>query len=81
MNRKNLKLKSVRLDPDMLEKVKRFQGKHEYWTESYIINKILCQVFLHFSESDIYDMVRMIESLDDIDSACFSLRRSSLYKV
>lgn len=55
---KNLKLTSVRLDPDMLEKVAKFQKSHNYWTKNAIINLALVAVFEDFPERDIYDMIR-----------------------
>lgn len=55
---KNLKLTSVRLDPDMLEKVAKFQKDHYYWTKNAIINAVLVAVFEDFPDQDIYDMVR-----------------------
>lgn len=58
MSKKNLKLTSVRLDPDMLESLENFVSKHEYWTKNGVINSVLTAVFKRFSEKDIYDMVR-----------------------
>ena len=58
MSKKNLKLTSVRLDPDMLESVEKFVSKHDYWTKNGVINNVLTAVFKRFSEKDIYDMVR-----------------------
>lgn len=58
MSNKNLKLTSVRLDPDTLEKIEMFVQKHDYWTKNCVINKILSSVMERFSERDIYDMVR-----------------------
>lgn len=58
MSNKNLKLTSVRLDPDTLEKIDLFLKKHDYWTKNAVINSILTSVMERFSEGDIYDMVR-----------------------
>ena len=58
MSKKNLKLTSVRLDPDMLESLEKFVSKHDYWTKNMVLNKILTTVFERFNEWDIYDMVR-----------------------
>ena len=58
MNHKNLKLTSVRLDPDTLEKIEEFLKKHEYWTKNAVINNILTAVMERFSDRDIYDMCR-----------------------
>ena len=58
MSNKNLKLTSVRLDPDMLDKIDQFLKKHDYWTKNAVINHILSTVMERFSERDIYDMCR-----------------------
>lgn len=58
MSNKNLKLTSVRLDPDTLEKIEMFVQKHDYWTKNGVINSILTAVMERFSERDIYDMCR-----------------------
>lgn len=56
--KKNLKLTSVRIDPDTLEKIGKFADKHHYWTKNGVINSVLTAVFSRFPEKDIYDMVR-----------------------
>lgn len=56
--KKNLKLTSVRIDPDTLEKIEKFADKHHYWTKNAVINSVLTAVFSRFPEKDIYDMVR-----------------------
>lgn len=58
MSNKNLKLTSVRLDPDTLDKIEEFLKKHEYWTKNAVINNILTVVMDRFSDRDIYDMCR-----------------------
>ena len=58
MSNKNLKLTSVRLDPDTLEKIDEFLKKHEYWTKNGVINNVLTTVMERFSDRDIYDMCR-----------------------
>lgn len=58
MSNKNLKLTSVRLDPDTLEKIEEFLKRHEYWTKNAVINNVLTAVMNRFSDSDIYDMCR-----------------------
>lgn len=58
MSNKNLKLTSVRLDPDTLEKIEEFLKRHEYWTKNAVINNILTAVMERFSDRDIYDMCR-----------------------
>lgn len=58
MKQKNLKLTSVRLNPDTLERIEKFVTKHEYWTKNTVINMILSTVMERFDDRDIYDMVR-----------------------
>ena len=58
MSTKNLKLTSVRIDPDTLEKINQFAQKHEVWTRNAVINSILTAVMERFSDSDVYDMCR-----------------------
>lgn len=58
MPQENLKLTSVRLDPDTLDKIDKFTKKHLYWKRNTIINRVLMAVMNDFSEKDVYDMVR-----------------------
>ena len=58
MSNKNLKLTSVRLDPDTLDKIDEFLKRHEYWTKNAVINNVLTVVMNRFSDRDIYDMCR-----------------------
>lgn len=58
MSKKNLKLTSVRLDPDTLDKIDEFVKEHDYWTKNAVINSILTTVMERFSRRDIYDMCR-----------------------
>ena len=61
MSKKNLKLTSVRIDPDTLDKIEEFRKIHPYWTKNAIINSVLTTVMERFSNGDIYDMVRTWE--------------------
>lgn len=58
MKHKNLKLTSVRIDPDTLDKIDEFLKKHNYWTRNAVINNVITAVMERFSNSDIYDMCR-----------------------
>lgn len=58
MSNKNLKLTSVRIDPDTLDKIDEFLKRHEYWTKNAVINNVLTVVMNRFSDRDIYDMCR-----------------------
>lgn len=58
MAQENLKLLSVRLDPDTLKKIEKFTNKHTYWKRNSVINNLLTTVINDFSEKAIYDMAR-----------------------
>lgn len=73
MSKKNLKLTSVRLDPDTLEKIDKFLKKHDYWTKNGVINKILTTVMERFSERDIYDMIRTWEFTKEPITAIYKI--------
>lgn len=73
MSKKNLKLTSVRLDPDMLESLEKFVSKHDYWTKNGVINNVLTAVFERFSEKDIYDMVRTWEGTKNPITAIYRI--------
>lgn len=55
---KNLKLLSVRINPDTLKSIDAFAAKHEYWSRNAIINQVLTSVFGHFDEMEIWNMMR-----------------------
>lgn len=55
---KNLKLLSVRLEPECIEKIDEFVKRHEYWTRNAVICRVLDIVFKDFDQRDIYDMIR-----------------------
>ena len=55
---KNLKLLSVRLEPECIEKIDEFVKHHEYWTRNAVICRVLDIVFKDFDQRDIYDMIR-----------------------
>ena len=73
MSTKNLKLTSVRLDPDTLEKIEKFVQKHDYWTKNAVINSILTAVMDRFSERDIYDMVRTWQFTNEPITAIYKI--------
>lgn len=58
MSKKNLKLTSVRIDPDTLDRIEEIHRMHPYWTKNGIINSVLTAVMQRFSNRDIYDMCR-----------------------
>lgn len=53
----NLKLISVRLEPDTIEKIDRFSNRSRYWKRNTIINTILTEVISQLSEGDLYKMM------------------------
>lgn len=53
----NLKLISVRLEPDTIEKIDRFSNGSRYWKRNTIINTILTEVMSQLSDGDIYKMM------------------------
>lgn len=73
MSKRNLKLTSVRLDPDALERVDKFVKKHPYWTKNGVINNILTTVMERFSDGDIYDMVRTCEFTKEPITAIYKI--------
>lgn len=54
----NLKLMSVRLDPDTVERIEKWVAKHRYWNRNQVINNILTCVMNDFGDKAIYDMAR-----------------------
>lgn len=58
MSRENLKLISVRLDEDLIEKLDEVAQRHNYWKRSDIIRNILIAALAEMSVADIYNMIR-----------------------
>lgn len=58
MSRDNLKLISVRLDEDLIEKLDELAQRHTYWKRSDIIRNILIAALAEMSAGDIYNMIR-----------------------
>lgn len=54
----NLKLMSVRLDPDTVTKIEKWVANHRYWNRNQVINNILTTVMNDFGDKAIYDMAR-----------------------
>lgn len=73
MSTKNLKLTSVRIDPDTLEKINQFAQKHYVWTKNAVINSILTAVMERFSDDDIYDMCRTSYFANDPITAIYKI--------
>lgn len=75
MSNKNLKLTSVRIDPDTLEKIEEFVRKHDYWTKNGVINGILTTVMQRFSDRDIYDMCRTLQFTKEPITAIYKINQ------
>ena len=58
MSKDNLKLISVRLDEDLIEKLDELARKYTYWGRSGIIRNILIAALNEMPENAIYDMIR-----------------------
>lgn len=58
MAKDNLKLMSVRLNPDTVEAIEKFTVDHPYWTRNSVINRLLTTIFEDFTDVQVYDMVR-----------------------
>lgn len=54
----NLKLISVRIDPETLRKLDEFCSHHYYWKRNTVINGILTAVVDAMDKGTLYDMVR-----------------------
>lgn len=73
MSNNNLKLTSVRIDPDTLKLLDEFVSKHTYWTRNAVINSILTTVMNRFGNRDIYDMVRTWEFTKEPITAIYKI--------
>ena len=72
---KNLKLLSVRIDPDTVEKIDRFVVNRRYWKRNTVVNAILTAVMNDFREDAVYDMVRRsFHSRQNVD-AVYKIKR------
>ena len=69
----NLKLISVRIDPQTLTKIDQFASDHYYWKRNGIINAVLSSVFKDFDRRAIYDMVRRSDRDDGKVSAKYEI--------
>ncbi len=58
MSKNNLKLLSVRLNPDTIEAIEKFTADHPYWNRNSVINNLLTTIFKDFTDKQVYDMAR-----------------------
>lgn len=56
--KENLKLLSVRIEPETVEKIDQFVRNRRYWKRNTVVNAILTAVMNDFREDEVYDMVR-----------------------
>lgn len=54
----NLKLISVKIDPQTLKKIDAIRAKHYYWKRNAIINGLLTAVVDAMDDATLYDMIR-----------------------
>lgn len=73
MTKENLKLISVRIDPETLEKIDEFVRKHYYWKRNSVINAILKTVMSDFIHKEIYDMTRRNHLKDESVSCHYEI--------
>ena len=65
----NLKLLSVRIEPDTVEKIDQFVRNRRYWKRNTVVNAILTAVMNDFNENAVYDMVRRsFHSKENVDA-------------
>lgn len=70
-----LKLISVKIDPETLRALDKFQERHYYWKRNTIINGILSAVVECFDNDAIYDMVRFSRYYNPNASGTFKLEK------
>lgn len=58
MAKNNLKLLSVRIQPETLEQIEAFTKSHTYWNRNSVINNLLTTLFRDFDDKQLYDMAR-----------------------
>lgn len=69
----NLKLISVRIDPDTLAKIDKLAKEHYYWKRNSIINALLTAVVDTFDGGELYDMMRYSRLLEHQTEGSFKL--------
>lgn len=73
MSRDNLKLISLRMEPEMVEKLDELAKSHIYWKRSDIIRNILTAVLAEFDSRAIYDMIRYYYNRKNMIDAKFEI--------
>lgn len=68
-----MKLVSVRIDPETLQKLDEEAKRHYYWKRSDIIRNILLAVLSEFDPREIYDMIRYFHNRRNVINAKFEI--------
>lgn len=69
----NLKLISVRIDPDTLQKIDEMAEDHIYWKRNTIINSILTSVMQCFDKRALFDLVKYHPNYNKAEVAEFKI--------
>ena len=69
----NLKLISVRIDPETLRKIDDFCKRHYYWKRNTVINGLLTAVVDAMDNDTLYEMVRYNRISGFIPSGTFQI--------
>lgn len=78
MSRENLKLISVRIDPDTLEAIDKFCRDRRYWKRNGVINSILTAAVQCLPPNDLYDMARYSDYFKEDVEAKFTIKKNSI---
>ena len=73
MSYENLKLISLRMEPDTVKKLDELAKSHIYWKRSDIIRNILVAVLSEFDQREIYDMIRYYYNRKNVIDAKFEI--------
>lgn len=73
MSRDNLKLVSIRMDDELIQKLDQLSHDYTYWNRSDIIRNILTAVLAEMSKGDIYNMVRYYYNKRNVVNAKFEI--------
>lgn len=74
----NLKLISVRIDPETLRKVDAIHDKYDYWKRNTIINGLLSAVVDAMDDKALYDMVRYSRYFHDKPKGTFVIPKNDI---
>lgn len=72
----NKKLVSMRLDPQTLVKIEKFQSRYTFMKRNTVISHVLNAVFDKFDNKSIYDMICYCQHTHKDASGSFSLSQT-----